>query len=33
MSHSFLHFTGRVPAARALPEWLAATLRPLLVPK
>lgn len=33
MSHSFLHFTGRVPAARALPEWLAATLRPLLAPR
>jgi acetyl esterase len=30
MIHSFLHFGGRVPAARALPEWLAATLRPLL---
>jgi len=30
MTHSFLHFTGRVPAARALPEWLAAALRPLL---
>jgi acetyl esterase len=30
MTHSFLHFTGRVPAARALPEWLAAELKPLL---
>jgi acetyl esterase/lipase len=30
MTHSFMHFAGRVPAARALPEWLAATLRPLL---
>jgi acetyl esterase len=33
MIHSFLHFTGRVPAARALPQWLAAELRPLLRPE
>jgi len=30
MTHSFLHFTGRAPAARALPEWLSAQVRPLL---
>ena len=30
MIHSFLHFAGRVPAAKALPEWLAAELKPLL---
>jgi acetyl esterase len=30
MTHSFLHFAGRVPAAKALPEWIAAELEPLL---
>ncbi|GLW66940.1 putative lipase/esterase [Actinomadura rubrobrunea] len=32
MIHGFLHHNGRVPASKALPEWLAAELRPWLHP-
>ena len=30
MVHSFFHFGGKVPAARALADWVAEELRPLL---
>jgi acetyl esterase len=30
MVHGFMHHNGRVPASRALPDWIAAQLRPWL---
>jgi acetyl esterase len=30
MIHAFMHYNGRVPASRALPDWIGDELRPLL---